>query len=142
MTSFTMLRNVVPRWFGKIFLPNQRGGFGNVNHCKTRANILSQRKVSKVGKSSNTLSRIYRGESFISRKIRKMQYRRNFLPRKLNPFCLFFQALEIPPKTKVRNVSRRNKPQQYFPEKIKRKLQAYNYLFSKMTLFSFLTWYR
>ena len=59
MTSFTMLRNVVPRWFGKIFLPNQRGGFGNVNHCKTRANKLSQRKVSKVGKSSSTLSRIY-----------------------------------------------------------------------------------
>ena len=59
MTSFTMLRNVVPRWFGKIFLPNQRGGFGNVNHCKTRANKLSQRKVSKVGKSSNTLSHIY-----------------------------------------------------------------------------------
>ena len=84
-----------------------------MNHCKTRANKLSQRKVSKVGKSSNTLSRIiYSGENCINRKIRKMKYRRIFLPRKLCPFCLFFQALEILPETEVKNVPRLNNPQQ------------------------------
>ena len=32
-----LLRFAVPRWFGNNFFPNQRGVFGNTNHCKTRA---------------------------------------------------------------------------------------------------------
>ena len=55
MISLAPLKNAVPRWFGKNFFPNQLGVFGNTNHCKTRADQLSQRKVSKVGKNSTSL---------------------------------------------------------------------------------------
>ena len=55
MISLAPLGNAVPRWFGKNFFPNQRGVFGNTNHCKTRADQLSQRKASKVGKNPNSL---------------------------------------------------------------------------------------
>ena len=55
MISLALLKNAVPGWFGKNFFPNQGGVFGNTNHCKTRADQLSQRKVSKVGKKPTSL---------------------------------------------------------------------------------------